>query len=99
MFQDYIELSTLLEVADILATANDWPDLYDEEKLAANDIPVYASIYIEDMYVHYELAKATAKKIKNCKTFFTNILYHDALGSKTDELMKRLFDLRDDTID
>ena len=99
MFQDYVELSNLVEVADILASAGDWPDLYDEGKLASNEVPVYASIYIEDMYVHYELAKATAEKIKNCKTFVTNIFYHDAIGSKTDELMKRLFDLRDDVLD
>lgn len=99
MFPDYSELHPLLETADILASTPDWPELYDEAQLARNKVPVYAATYIEDMYVHYDFARDTAAKIRNCKSFVTNVLYHDALGNKTDELMKQLFALRDDTID
>ncbi len=99
MFNDYDELRPLLETADMLATKEDWPDLYDEAQLAKNEVPVYSATYIEDMYVHFDFARDTASKIKNCKTFVTNVLYHDALVNKTDELMKQLFALRDDTID
>ncbi|KAL9104242.1 MAG: hypothetical protein Q9163_000790 [Psora crenata] len=99
MFDDYAELVDLKETADILAYTEDWPDLYDEEQLAKNKVPVYAAIYIEDMYVHFGLALETALKIKNCKNFITNIMYHDAISHRTDELMRRLFDLRDDTLD
>ncbi|KAL9131651.1 MAG: hypothetical protein Q9217_000462 [Psora testacea] len=91
MFDDYAELVDLKETADILAYVNDWPELYDGEQLANNKVPLYAAIYVEDM--------ETASKIKNCKNFITNIMYHDAISHKTDELMKRLFDLRDDTLD
>lgn len=99
MFNDYDELTSLLETADMLATTEDWPELYDERQLAKNEVPVYAATYIEDMYVHFDFARDTASKIRGCKTFVTNILYHDALAHKTDELMKQLFALRDDTID
>ena len=99
MFKDYDELRTLQQTADHLATADDWPELYDEDRLRNNKVPVYSATYMEDMYVHFDFARETASKIKNCKNFITNVLYHDALNHKTDELMKQLFALRDDTID
>ena len=99
MYNDYDELRPLLETADILETTNDWPELYDEAQLARNEVPVYSATYVEDMYVDFDLARATASKIKNCKMFITNVMYHDALATKTDELIKQLFALRDDTID
>jgi proline iminopeptidase len=99
MFDSYTELKQLKEVADILATTSDWPALYDETQLAKNEVPVYAATYIDDMYVHYDLASSTAAKIKGTKQFVTNTLYHDALRSKSSEVMRQLFNLRDDSID
>ncbi|KAL6714535.1 hypothetical protein ACLMJK_007960 [Lecanora helva] len=99
MYNDYDELRPLLATADILESKDDWPELYDEAKLAKNEVPVYSASFIEDMYVDFDLARETASKINNCKTFVTNVLYHDALVNKTDELMKHLFALRDDVID
>lgn len=99
MFKDFDELHGLLDTADHLANAQDWPELYDEAKLAKNEVPVYSATFVEDMYVDFDFARDTASKIKGCKTFVTNVLYHDALSHKTDELMKQLFALRDDTID
>ena len=99
MFNDYDELRPLLETADILAKTEDWPELYNEAQLAKNQIPVYSATYVEDMYVPFDLARDTASRINNCKTFVTNVLYHDSLSNKTDQLMKQLFALRDDTID
>ena len=99
MFNDYVELQELRETADILALSKDWPELYDEKQLARNEVPVYSATYVDDMYVHFDLARETAARIRKCKTFITNVLYHDGLGHKTDELMKKLFDLRDDVLD
>ena len=99
MFKDFDELRGLLETADYLANTQDWPELYDEAQLAKNEVPVYSATYVDDMYVDFGFARDTASKIKGCKNFITNILYHDALVRKTDELMKQLFALRDDTID
>lgn len=99
MFKDYDELRNLQETADLLAHAEDWPELYDEAQLAKNEVPIYSAVYVDDMLVHFDLSRDAASKIKNCKTFITNTLYHEALFSKSNEVMKQLFALRDDTID
>ena len=100
MFDNYVELRPLKEIADILAQIDDWPDLYDDEQLAKNEIPVYASIYVDDMYVSYDYARETAAKIKNCKYLITNAMYHNAISTeKSDELFRQLYALRDDTLD
>lgn len=99
MFKDFDELRGLLDTADHLASAQDWPELYDEAQLAKNEVPVYSATFVEDMYVDFDFARETASKIKGCKMFITNVMYHDALANKSDELMKQLFALRDDTSD
>ncbi|KAL4895101.1 Alpha/Beta hydrolase protein [Aspergillus ambiguus] len=99
MFDSYQELNQIKEAAEILAKTTDWPALYDEAQLAKNEVPVYAATYVEDMYVHFDHARNTAAKIKGIKQFITNVMYHNALRSKTDELMQQLFALREDTID
>lgn len=99
MFESYSELKEIREAAENLATTSDWPALYDEAQLAKNEVPVYAATYIDDMYVHFDLASSTAAKIKGTKQFVTNTMYHDALRSKSGEVMRQLFNLRDDSID
>jgi pimeloyl-ACP methyl ester carboxylesterase len=98
-FTAYPELAALLQVADQIAGAGDWPDLYDVHQLSQNKVPVYSATYIDDMYVDFEFAQETAKTIRSTKTFVTNTMYHDALRSRTDEVFKSLFSLRDDSID
>jgi len=99
MFEDYVELRKLRETAELVAKIDDWPDLYDEEQLAKNEVPLYAVTYVDDMYVDYEFAQETASKIKNCKQFITNTMYHSGLTHQSNEVMKQLFALRDDVID
>ena len=99
MFESYGELSQIKDAAELLASTKDWPQIYDEEQLARNEVPVYAASYIDDMYVHFEHASRTAAKIKGVKQFITNTMYHDALRSRSDELMRQLFALRDDSFD
>ena len=57
MFKDYDELRNLQETADLLAHAEDWPELYNEEQLAKNEVPIYSAVYIEDMFVHFDLSR------------------------------------------
>ncbi|KAL8930754.1 MAG: hypothetical protein Q9208_000295 [Pyrenodesmia sp. 3 TL-2023] len=100
-FSDHDELRPLANVANMLAHSSNWPALYDEAQLARNEVPVYASIYVDDMYVSFDFAIETAKKIKNCKSFITNTMYHNAIGvaGMSDELVKELLKLRDDCLD
>jgi hypothetical protein len=99
MFESYKELKAMEEAARIIASYEGWPRLYDEAQLAKNEVPVYSATYVDDMYVNYAFATETASKIRNCKQFITNTMYHDGIRSKTDELMRQLFALRDDSID
>ena len=77
MFDDYVELQQLKETADILAKMDNWSDLYDEKQLTENEVPVYSITYVDDMYVSFDLARNTASKIRNCRHFVTNALYHN----------------------
>lgn len=99
LFDIFPELQKLAKVADLIADYEGWPDLYDEWQLARNEVPLYSATFIDDMYVDYGLAQDTAKLVKNCKQFITNTMYHDAVRSKTEVLLKGLFALRDDSID
>ncbi|KAG6002946.1 hypothetical protein E4U43_001002 [Claviceps pusilla] len=98
-FTTYPELIPLREVARKLASYADWPALYDKQRLRENTVPVYAASYIEDMYVDYDLARETAKLVRGAKVFETNVMYHNALRAKADEVMQQLFRLRDDVLD
>jgi len=51
------------------------------------------------MYVDFGLAQETAGMIRGCKQYITNTMYHNAIRANTDEVLKALFALRDDTID
>ncbi|KAK3329636.1 Alpha/Beta hydrolase protein [Apodospora peruviana] len=98
-FQSYPELRPMEQAAHILAKCNDWDELYDEEQLSRNEVPVYAASFIDDMYVDIELARMTAGMVKGCKVFETNMMYHNAVRAHTDEVISQLFKMRDDTID
>lgn len=99
MFEDYPELRKMAPQAELIAQMSDWPVLYDTEKLAKNEVPVYAAVYMDDMYVDYNLSMETASKIKGCKVFISNTMYHNAVRTKVDDVLRNLFALRDDVID
>ncbi len=98
-FENHGELKVLMDVAEILETKQDWDELYDLEQLRRNEVPVYAAIFVDDMYVDFEYSLETARIVKGCKTYVTNTLYHDALRSRTGDVLRALFELRDDSID
>ncbi|CAK1359096.1 Proline iminopeptidase [Cercospora beticola] len=99
MFEDYAELRKVQDVAERIAKEENWPALFDEEQLQKNEVPVYAASYVEDMYVDFDLASETAKKIKGAKVFTTNVMFHDAIRSKMDDVVRQAFALRDDVLD
>ena len=95
----YPELRGLAPAALELAKCTDWPNLYDLDQLRKNDVPLYAAVFVDDMYVDFGFAQKTASLVQNCKTFITNAMYHDAVRSQTEAITRALFALRDDTID
>ena len=63
MFEDYGALAPLREAAELLAE-REWPRLYDPDVLAANEVPVAAAIYVDDMYVERAFSEETAAWIR-----------------------------------
>lgn len=99
MFDEYTELQKVKGAANKIAETSDWPELYDDKQLAKNEVPVYAAVYYDDMYVDFDFSMERARNIKGCKTFVTNAMYHSALRHKMVEVTSALFSLRDDEID
>ncbi|EDO00106.1 hypothetical protein SS1G_02966 [Sclerotinia sclerotiorum 1980 UF-70] len=99
MFETSPELSSIYPAAKLLAEYTDWPPLYDEWQLARNEVPMYAATYVDDMYVDFGLAQETVRLVRGCKQWVTNGMYHDAVRSRTGEMMGELFGLRDDVVD
>lgn len=95
----YPGLTGLAPAALELAQCTDWPNLYDLVQLKQNDVPLYAAVFMDDMYVDFGFAQETAALVQNCKTYVTNAMYHDAVRSQTEAVARALFALRDDTID
>lgn len=90
-------LRPLRETADLLAERTDWPSLYDPDRLAANEVPVAAAVYHDDMYVDTDHALSTARTIRGLRTYVTNEFEHDGVRAGGPRVLDRLIDLaRDD---
>jgi pimeloyl-ACP methyl ester carboxylesterase len=83
-------LRPLREAADILAERADWPPLYDPTRLAANEVPVAAAVYYDDMYVDRELSMQTAQAIGGLRTWVTSEYEHDGLRVSDGAVLDRL---------
>jgi pimeloyl-ACP methyl ester carboxylesterase len=92
MFDDYAALRPLREAAELVAH-REWPRLYDEERLVANEVPTAAAIYANDMYVPRELSEATARRVGSLKPWLTNEYEHDGLRADGARVLDRLISL------
>ncbi|GAA1605704.1 MULTISPECIES: alpha/beta fold hydrolase [Kribbella] len=91
MFEEIRGLRPFRGAVELLAQRPSWPDLYDHERLAANDVPVAAAVYFDDMYVDSGLQLDTARRVGNVQAWVTNEYEHDGLGS--DRVFERLTEL------
>lgn len=82
LFKDYDELRNLQETADLLAYAEDWPELYDETQLAKNEVRIYSAVYVEDMLVHFDLSRVCTSSEQNLP-FSSHCLSRKKLSGKT----------------
>jgi len=92
MFEEYGALAPLREAAEILAE-HEWPALYDAGVLEANEVPVAAAIYAEDMYVERALSEETAVRIRGLRAWVTSEYEHNGLRVDGDRILGRLIDL------
>ncbi|MFD1718456.1 alpha/beta fold hydrolase [Georgenia deserti] len=89
-FEEDPALVPLREAAEILAAKEDFSPLYDVEALAANEVPVAAAIYHDDMFVPRETSLATAEAISGIRTLVTNEYQHDGIRADGRNLLDRL---------
>ena len=66
MFDDYGALRAHKAAAEILAE-HEWPRLFDAAQLAVNEVPVAATIYVDDLYVERAFAEETAAAIRGLR--------------------------------
>ena len=93
MFGQDPVLRPFQEAADLVAEFQDWPPLYDASRLAANEVPVAAAIYFDDMYVPRELSVPTAEAIRGLRPWVTSEYEHDGLRVSSGAVLRRLIDL------
>jgi pimeloyl-ACP methyl ester carboxylesterase len=94
MFDEIRALKPFQGAADLLAAYDDWGPLYDLERLAANEVPVLAAVYYDDMYVDAELQLDTARRVGNVRAWVTNEFEHDGLRADAERVLGRLLDMR-----
>jgi pimeloyl-ACP methyl ester carboxylesterase len=82
MFEEIRVLRPFGPAVEVLAARSQWSELYDVERLAANDVPVAAAVYYDDMYVDSGLQLDTARGVGNLQAWVTNEYEHDGLGSE-----------------
>src|SRR4051794_2961426 len=92
MFEEYGALAPLREAAELLAQ-REWPRLYDEGTLAANEVPVAAAIYADDMYVERTFSEETGGLIRGLRPWLTSEFEHNGLRVDGDRVLGRLLDL------
>lgn len=93
MFDEYRHLRELKEEAEFLAACEDWPQLHDPKRLAANRVPAAAAIYADDMYVERALSEEAAGKIGNLGVWLTSEYEHNGLRSHGDVILDKLLGL------
>lgn len=93
MFGAHAALRPMREAAELIAQDADWPALYDPERLAANEIPVAAVIYHDDMYVAREYSTRTAELIRGARVWTTNAYEHDGLRRDGAAILDRLLSM------
>lgn len=93
MFEEIAALRPFAEAANRLAERDDWPPLFDPERLARNEVPVAAAIYHDDIYVPAELSLQTAAAIGNLRPWVTSEWEHDGIRSSGTAVFDRLREL------
>ena len=86
------EQPRLVFAAEILAEQA-WPRLYDADQLARNEVPVAATIYVNDLYVERRFAEEMAVAIRRLRPWVTDEYEHNGLRADGERVLGRLIDL------
>jgi pimeloyl-ACP methyl ester carboxylesterase len=97
IFDEIAALHPFRDAAHALAE-HEWPRLYDEDRLAGNEVPCAAAIYADDPYVPRVFSEETAARTGRMRTWLTNEFDHNALRAHGDRVLGRLIDLARDRV-
>ncbi|MFI5617092.1 alpha/beta fold hydrolase [Streptomyces sp. NPDC051567] len=86
-------LVPLRETAELLAARTGWGPLYDPARLAANEVPVAAAVYHDDLYVDTAHSLETARAIRGLRTWVTDEFEHDGVRAGGPRVLDRLLAL------
>jgi pimeloyl-ACP methyl ester carboxylesterase len=92
MWEDYGALRSHRAAADLLAE-HPWQRLYDADRLRHNEVPVAATIYVNDLYVERAFAEETAATIRGLRPWITDEFEHNGLRADGERVLGRLIDL------
>jgi pimeloyl-ACP methyl ester carboxylesterase len=92
MWDDYAGLRAQREAAQILAE-HPWPRLYDADRLARIEVPVAATVYVDDVYVERAFAEETVRGVRGLRAWITNEYAHNGLRADGERIVGRLIDM------
>jgi pimeloyl-ACP methyl ester carboxylesterase len=92
MFEEYGALRSHRAAAELLAE-HDWPRMFDPDRLRTNEVPVAATIYVDDLFVERSYAEETAAAIRGLRPWITNEYAHNGLRADGERVLGRLIDL------
>lgn len=94
MFKDIRALRPFASAVEKLAQMKLDAPLYDFARLKDNDVPVWAAVYGDDMYVDADLSMQTARDMGNVRVWLTNEYEHNGLRH-TPCVLEHLFAMED----
>jgi pimeloyl-ACP methyl ester carboxylesterase len=89
MLDEIRSLRPFKAAAEALASVERYSTLYDLDRLGANEVPVSAVVYHDDMYVDAGLSLETSARVGNLHAWVTNEYEHDGLHGP--EVAEKLF--------
>ncbi|WP_419707504.1 alpha/beta fold hydrolase [Promicromonospora sp. NFX87] len=96
MFDEIRLLRPFAPAVHELAARTQWSPLYDLDRLAANEVPVAAVVYHDDMFVDSGLQLDTLSRVGSSQAWVTNEYEHDGIGDG--RVLERLRELVRDRV-
>jgi pimeloyl-ACP methyl ester carboxylesterase len=97
VFDEIAEMRPFRDAAHALAE-HEWPRLYDEDRLSANEVPSAAAVYAHDMYIPRVFSEETAARTRGMRIWLTDEYEHNGLRVDGDRVLGRLIDLARDRV-
>ena len=90
MFEECPELRAFAPAMDTLMADTEFDRIYDPARLAANEVPLQAAVYFDDMYVDSGLQLDTLSHVGASHAWVTNEFEHDGLHGS--EVFRHLYE-------